>query len=343
MFISKSAKSPFYQLTYINSNGKRTTVSTRTTDVKQAEIFLQSFVPGATETNDPPPPQPQKELTLVQFQNEYVKFITASTSKSYVRSVKLSFKMLKEFCGDFKLCFYNFRLIDNFVSQTFQRTQRGAALYYRTLKAAFNKAENWNYISANPFKKVKLPKLSKSFPAFMSHADLQLIIDNTPQVYLQRLFTLAFHTGLRLGEIVNMQWGWVNFESKIITVRCSDAFTAKSKKERIIPMNETLYNLLLAQSSDTGNNPAAYVFARIKPLKLTEDFVSKHFKKAVRAAKLDDRIHTHSLRHSFASNLVQRGASIFVVKELLGHEDIKTTLVYAHLNQDSLKYAVNLL
>jgi integrase/recombinase XerD len=64
---------------------------------------------------------------------------------------------------------------------------------------------------------------------------------------------------------------------------------------------------------------------------LNEDYVSKKFKVAVRDSGLNDNIHFHTLRHSFASRLIQKGASVFVVKELLGQEDIKTTQIYSHL------------
>lgn len=62
-------------------------------------------------------------------------------------------------------------------------------------------------------------------------------------------------------------------------------------------------------------------------IKLYEDYASKYFKRTVRKAKLNERIHFHTLRHSFASRLIQKGASVFVVKELPGHEDIKTTQI----------------
>ena len=78
-------------------------------------------------------------------------------------------------------------------------------------------------------------------------------------------------------------------------------------------------------------------------IKLNEDYPSKQFKKAVRAAGLNDNIHFHTLRHSFASRLIQKGASVFVVKELLGHEDIKTTQIYSHLQTQDLEEAVKLL
>ena len=86
---------------------------------------------------------------------------------------------------------------------------------------------------------------------------------------------------------------------------------------------------------ETGKN--------VKGFKLNEDFVSRKFKQAVRKAKLDEGIHFHTLRHSFASNLVQKGVSLYVVKELLGHESITTTQIYSHLQKKNLRDAIDLL
>ena len=159
---------------------------------------------------------------------------------------------------------------------------------------------------------------------------------------MKDIFTTAFYTGMRLGEILNMRWNWINFSENIITIKNSSEFNSKNKRERIIPIHpkvdsifQTLYQL--------GKDQNSLVFFRKKNIKLNEDFVSKQFKKAVREAKLNDKIHFHSLRHSFASALVQRGISLYAVKELLGHGNIKTTQIYSHLKQQNLIEAVNLL
>ena len=251
--------------------------------------------------------------------------------------------MLKEFCGDFKLSFYNFRLIDNFISQTFERTNRGAALYYRTLKAAFNKAENWNYIPGNPFKKVKLPKLPQCLPAFITSEQLDQILSLTTRSDLKGIFLVAFYTGMRLSEILNLKWQSVDINTGMLHLKNTTDFTTKSKKERMIPIAKPLLNVITAMQNATNCVAANFLFVDKRNRKFNANFISKQFKKYSREAKLDENIHFHSLRHSFASNLVQRGASIFVVKELLGHEDINTTMIYSHLNQDSLKNAVLLL
>ncbi|MCH6575131.1 MAG: tyrosine-type recombinase/integrase [Bacteroidetes bacterium] len=86
-----------------------------------------------------------------------------------------------------------------------------------------------------------------------------------------------------------------------------------------------------------------YIFYRVIGIKLNEDFVSKQFKLAVRETGLNDNIHFHTLRHSFASRLAQKGVSLFVIKELLGHEDLSTTQIYSHLQKDNLTQAVKVL
>ncbi|MBE0551903.1 MAG: tyrosine-type recombinase/integrase [Ignavibacterium sp.] len=93
----------------------------------------------------------------------------------------------------------------------------------------------------------------------------------------------------------------------------------------------------------SNSNPDDFIFNRKTDIKFNEDYVSKQFKKALRAAELNDDIHFHNLRHSFASNLVQRGVNLYVVKELLGHEDIKTTQIYSHIQNQNLYDAVCLI
>ena len=119
---------------------------------------------------------------------------------------------------------------------------------------------------------------------------------------------------------------------------------SESKKERIVPMNSILENLMREKFSNVNKaNSNDYIFYRIIGIKLNEDYVSKKFKVAVRDSGLNDNIHFHALRHSFASRLIQKGVSLFVVKELLGHEDIKTTQIYSHLQTQNLEEAIGLL
>lgn len=165
---------------------------------------------------------------------------------------------------------------------------------------------------------------------------------NTPYQYLKDIFTTAFYTGLRLGELINMRWSWIEFDENQITVKCSNEFITKSKKERIVPMCNKVKTLLKYRSNNSKPLPNEVVFYRIRGRKLHQETISKQFKLAVRKSNLNEKIHFHSLRHSFASLLAQRGVSLYIIKELLGHEDLATTQIYSHLQQQNLREAINL-
>ena len=125
---------------------------------------------------------------------------------------------------------------------------------------------------------------------------------------------------------------------RIIKVANHIDFTTKSKKERTIPMNKKIIDIL---NKLNNNRRSKYVFTKFNGTRFNADYISKQFKKSVKKANVNNNIHFHCLRHYFASKLVQKGISLFIVKELLGHEDLKTTNIYAHLEQKNLIDAIN--
>lgn len=347
MFITKNNKSRYFQLVYF-VNGKRTTISTQTEDEKQANEFLFKFKYNLIKkshrvVSQQESPTVEQPITLSQFMGEYLNHIKPIKSPRYTTSISLSFRQLILFRGDIQLNAVNSKNVDQFITSTFARTQRGSHLYYRTLKAAFNKAIGWGYISVNPFTKVKFPKIPKSFPVFISEDEFLIILTNCPQEFLRAIFTVAFYTGLRISEILNMKWHWVNFFQNHIAVKCSEDFITKSKKERIIPMSEKVKNILFLRFNSAPHIPEEFVFYQKKGSKLLPNFVSKQFKVSVRKSNLSEKIHFHTLRHSFASLLAQKGVSLYIIKELLGHEDLATTQIYSHLQKENLIDAIKLL
>jgi integrase/recombinase XerD len=344
MFLIKNNKSSYYQIVYF-VDGKRTTHSTKKTTKEEAHKYLQDFKISYTTAPKTITPIIQNEaslksLTLSNFKEEYLEYVEPVKSKKYIYSISYSFKYFIDYAGDIELDKIETRTVDKFINATFTRTQRGAHLYYRTLKAALNKAVEWNYISINPFTKIKFPKISKSFPIFISEDELLIILANTQYEHLKDIFTVAFYTGLRLGELVNMRWNWLDFLQNQITVKCSDEFQTKSKKERIVPMSEKVRAILFKRYNMYLHNLDEIVFYSRRGKRLYQESISKQFKKIVRNANLNDKIHFHTLRHSFASLLVQKGVSLYVVKELLGHEDLATTQIYSHLDKNNLTNAI---
>lgn len=339
MYLVLNNKSSNYQLVYFR-NGKRTTVSTGTANKQEAEKFLASFNPEVKKET----PTKKVSIKLSSFIAEYKSFVKNTYSEKYLtKAVTPSFNRLQAFLPDSPLEYITSKNIDQFISSVYAKSKFAALLYHRTLKAALNKAVIWNYIQENSFNKIKSPKVIKSFPVYISEAELILILIKTEDQLLKDIFTTAYYTGMRLNELLSMKWNWIDLTQEVITIKNSDDFNTKNKKERVIPIHPKVKKIFQLYFQINGNTKNSFVFFRKSGIKLNGEFISKQFKKAVRSAELNDDIHFHSLRHSFASALVQRNVSLYAVKELLGHENIKTTQIYSHLQQESLNKAVNLL
>ncbi len=134
--------------------------------------------------------------------------------------------------------------LEKFFTETFSRTKEGARTYLIALKSAYNKAIKWGYLHENPFTEIKLPRIPKNNPIFINEDELKLILDKVSNKTLRDLYLFAFHTGMRLGEITNLQWEQVHLNERIIQVNDSKEFTPKGKRERVVPVNDTLFSML---------------------------------------------------------------------------------------------------
>lgn len=311
--------------------------------------------------------QSKEIVTLRVFADEYCNFIKQNRSKSYHVSVMSAFKHLLEFFGtQNSVREIGLKETENFCSYLQQKVKNPASssrgegyrVYYRTLKAAFNKAKEWEYVKENYFLKIKLPEKQKLAPVFLNSEQLIVISDQLKNETIKDIIIFAFHTGMRLDEIINLRWKNVDLENRVITVG-DENFTTKGRKQRFIPIcEEALEALLRMKNSEcrvlninplcpSGISPlkkggefSGFVFCKANGKKYTGDHISQSFKRACKAAGLDHSIHFHSLRHSFASNLVQKGVPLYTKKELLGHSSISTTEIYSHLNMETLREAI---
>jgi site-specific recombinase XerD len=288
-------------------------------------------------------------ISLENFQTKYLEYTKKARSESYNRNIIYSFNFLIEnFNPDIPLNKISTNQIESALINKYSESKYASAMIYRTLKSAFKKAVQWNYIESNPFDKIKLPKIPQNKPVFINDIELKQIISYEKNPTLRDIYLFAFYSGCRLNEILNLKWSSINFSERLISIKNDETFTTKSKKERIIPINNYLFENLknrLPKVNNINNND--YVFIDAKGKKFRADTVSKWFKAAVietsKHINLDTSIHFHSLRHSFASCLVQRGVSIYEISKLLGHSDIKVTEIYSHLKSENLRSAVEML
>ena len=284
---------------------------------------------------------------------EYERYVKEHLSNAYWVSVRNANDYLERyFPAEKSLADIDMRVAESFLAFLQERVKRGYRVYFRNIKAMFNKFVDWGYIDRNPFAKVKLPRKQDLKPMFMNKQELDAVLAFIKNEVIRDICTFGFFTGCRLDEIVSLRWCNVNLSGEMVTI--GDAvFTTKTRKQRMIPMCEEVTSLLSRRldamrcvSSD-GNimsidEKNAYVFTNKSGEKVSKDYTSKRFKLACIKAGVDSGIHFHSLRHSFASNLVQNNVALYTVKELLGHGSITTTQIYAHLNMDSLRDAVKI-
>jgi len=195
-----------------------------------------------------------------------------------------------------------------------------------------------NYLKENLLQGIKKPKLPEKQPLFFSEAEFQILLNATTDKDLKDLFIIAVNTGLREMELLTLTWNQISFKDKIILLDNQTHIT-KSKKASSVPLNLKCLQVLTEREL---NKKSEFVFAyEGEPIK--QQFISHKFKKIVRSARLNDSFSFHTLRHTFASWLVQRGCEIQRVQQLLRHADLKTSLIYAHLRNNDLSTSVNLL
>ena len=281
---------------------------------------------------------------LKEFIPEILTYYREQRSTSTARGVETALTHLLDYLGNVFLDEIELRKIEMFFISLMKKAPKGSYNYLRYLRACFNKGIEWNYINSNPFDKIRLPKRQKSEPIYLNRNELEKLLSKITNKRLKDLILFVFLTGLRAGEVVTLTWNFVDLSERKIQIG-SDNFKTKSRKVRFIPLsNEAIEILLINRPKvfkiDERQN---FVFTMKNRFPFSTDYISKQFKKAVREAGLNEGLHFHSLRHSFASTLARKGVSLYKIQKLLGHSNFSTVQIYASLDLDSLREAVSVL
>ncbi len=194
------------------------------------------------------------------------------------------------------------------------------------------------------------PKLWKKLPEFLTTNEMETIL-TVAKKPLERgenkrrhrtdieirnwaLLECLYATGIRVSEITGLRLGDMNFENGFIKCR------GKGSKERIVPIGAKAIeacNLYLSKVRSTQAAKTDHFFIGRNGAGLTRQFIWQLIKKYAKLARIQKPIKPHTFRHSFATHLLEHGADLRVVQELLGHSDIATTQIYTHVSKDRLK------
>jgi len=257
--------------------------------------------------------------------------------RSYIRDEGLV-KNLKSYFGNIPLYQITRRKAEEYQAWRInQRKKDGKPISPATvnreiamLKRIINKAMEWGKASKNPISKIKMFPEERKL-RFLSQQELERLIECSPEA-LKPIVIVAVFTGMRRGEILNLKWSNIRWDLGLIYVEHT-----KTNKIREIPMAKVVKDILW-QLKKKSKSEHAFVDREGKPLKTPRHW----FDKAVKDAGIKDCTF-HTLRHTFASDLVKANVNLKVVQELLGHRDLSVTLRYAHLSPGVKEQAIRML
>jgi len=196
-------------------------------------------------------------------------------------------------------------------------------------------------MSTSPLATTSSPKLDKRLPSFLTIEEVKQLLEapdlSTPQGQRDRaLMELLYASGLRVSELVNLNLEQVNLDSREIRV------WGKGSKERMVLMGKPAADALRTYLSQgrpelIGNKRTSALFLNRSGGRVTQRRVQRILEKYASLAGIDKRIHPHMLRHTFATHLLDGGADLRVVQELLGHANLSSTQIYTHVTRSQAK------
>jgi site-specific recombinase XerD len=177
---------------------------------------------------------------------------------------------------------------------------------------------------------LKFAKRNKKLPVVLSRAEIERIIQAADNPKYKLMISLGYACGLRVSELTDLKMADLDIDELVVHIK-----GAKGKKDRISVLPEKLQNDL--RNIIAGKNANDLVFASNRGGKLTTTSLQKMFRKSLSKAKISKTATFHSLRHSFATHLLENGTDVRYVQELLGHSNIRTTQIYTQVTNPKLK------
>jgi len=278
--------------------------------------------------------QPHKRLIFDNLLKEYQKWEKTHRGQSYSKRDMSKYKPL--------IAFFSGKRIDRITHADAEEYQRrrvdGVLVIHKKnvsnttvnhetglLKRMFNKAVDWNYLKINPLRNLKKLKEPPGRVRYVKPDEWpKLLSECSPD--LRDIVIFARHTGMRRGEIFNLQWIDVDWKNRRLTVR-----DRKNNTTMIIPINDYVYRMLARIHNTTTS---AYVFPGLDGKRRYT--LRTGFEAACRRAEITN-LHFHDLRHTFGTDLVNSGADISIVKQLMGHKSIVSTMRYVHPTEERMR------
>ena len=264
-------------------------------------------------------------------------------SKNTISSYQTDISGFHQWCSGqvIKFSEVNLNHAENFIVSLRKKELAPASISRKisSLKSLFVYLKKQQYIKTNPFQDLVLPKIPKSLPKSMSMAEVNTLLDAPDTSTFiglrdKTMLELMYATGLRVSELVNLKYSSFDFERSVIKV------LGKGSKERIIPFGDSALSWLKQYIDFRRQNNLSmnskYFFISQKLSQVTRQSFWQRVEHYQKIASIPYKISPHTLRHAFATHLLNNGADLRSVQMLLGHSDLSTTQIYTHIAKQRL-------
>ena len=276
---------------------------------------------------------------MERFVEKFTRYleIEKNYSAHTILNYKLDLEEFQKFLGDQPVEKVDYLGVRKYLAALKEKSlsSRSVARKLSSLRSFFRFLTREGFIKANPIVSILSPKLDKHLPQFLSEEETARLIESSipqtkPGMRDRAILETFYSTGIRISELVGLDLDDVDVISGIVKVR------GKGKKERLVPIGEMAISAIRLYL-DTRRGHTDALFLNPSNRRISDRGVRYMFKKYIRIAGIKQGVSPHTLRHSFATHLLNRGADLRTVQELLGHANLGTTQIYTHLTTERLK------
>ena len=263
------------------------------------------------------------------------KGLSNNTAKAYEADISSFFQWLDN--EDLKYKNLQEDHINQYISFLFQKKMRSSSVNRKisSIKSFYIFLVKRNFVKNSPLNDLVTPKQEKYLPESMSEAEVDKLL-NSPDVAKKienrdkAMIEMLYATGMRISELVNLKITDVDMK------RCVVKVFGKGSKERLVPFGETALDSLKSYLNDREQSSSKEIFLSNRGKKMTRVAFWQRVKIYLIRENLKNSISPHTLRHAFATHLLNRGADLRSVQLLLGHSDLSTTQIYTHIAKQRL-------
>lgn len=268
-------------------------------------------------------------IKYIELYRDYLivnKGASLKTVEAYLSDIKQYFDFIKEKSFDE---YFNFILNKGDKASTYNRKLSSLNSYYNYLI-------KFDYCNNNPFSKVEFAKKEKKLPTYLTYPEVVKILDYLKKDLLNNaIVEVLYGCGLRVSELISLKISDIHYSEGLIECH------GKGNKNRYVPINKYAldainnYKIRIRDQLEKKESDNI-LFLDKKGHVLRREYVNKMLDKVAKNIGINKKLHPHMFRHSFSTHLLENGANLRAIQEMLGHENLTTTEIYTHVNEKKL-------